>query len=255
MQNFRQHWLLWLLGVFVTCVGFVASVYQIGGGPPMPVDPEIHFRDTSDGSSLILPFTIRDRSGLFDMPDVVFRCGVDLVIARDAKGQTVVIRDVAFLNGIKSLAVGSTPTSYRCNAADIFKLRSDGSLSIYGSATILQSSVPQVYEPPWTILKMCVWIGGEYRVVNIVPWSFTSQIFQWPAMRGSHQWLEGGPTVGEDSPEAQEERRNGLMSGALQCSKEVMLPYSLVAGPGEMILVLPPIPTGTLGIVPLPPTL
>ncbi len=176
----------WLFGSSIVMIGLLAGVYQLTGGPPWPSDPEIHFRDTSDGSSLILPFTIRDRSGLVDMPDVIFRCGVDLVIAQDAKGQRVVIKDVAFLSGVTSLFVGKEPIPYHCNAADVLRIRPDGSLSVYGSSTILKSSGPQIYEPPWTIIKMCVWVGGEYKVAHILPWSFTSTIFQWPAMPGSH---------------------------------------------------------------------
>lgn len=237
----------------ILAISLLANVYQLSGGPPWPVDPELHFRDTSDGSSLILPFSIRNRSGIFDMPSVKFRCGIDLVIAHDAKNQTVIIRDAAFLNGTASINAGYE-ISYRCNAADLQKIRSDGSLSLYSSGTILYNRRNILYQAPWIIDKMCVWVGGEYRVSNILPWSFTSQIFEWPAEPGSHQWQEGRVT-GKEYPEAEIERREGLIPGALQCSEAVQSMYMLVNGTGPALLVLPPDKMGGLGFTPLPPSL
>jgi hypothetical protein len=232
---------LWrLFGVFAVLVSFIASVYQIGGGPPWPVDPVIHFRDTSDGSSLILPFDIRNKSGLFSVPDVLFKCGIDLVIAEDSKKHSVVIRDGAFVNGNASIPAGDE-IPYNCNAQDALIVRPNGTLSIYGSATELENKRHIVYEPPWTIKKMCIWVGGEYKLF-VFDVTFTSKIFQWPAMPGSHQWQEGR-VVGATAPEADEERRLGLVPGALQCSEAVRFPYMLVVDNGEAMLVLDPTQT------------
>ena len=169
----------------VGLIGLIASIYQIFGGPPWPVDPEIH--PTSDGSSLIHPFIIKNRSGLFDMNEVQLRCGVDLFFGTDAREHVTIFRDMAAVTGTASIAAGNT-VPYQCDTSKLFKTNPDGSLSFGGSSTIYQNS--SRIHLPLKILKTCVWIGGEYKFLSL-QMSFTSQIFQWPAIRGSSQWAEG----------------------------------------------------------------
>jgi hypothetical protein len=258
-QQQRQSWLhgaqnhpYWIaVSALIVLLGLISALVTIFAGALWPVDPDVRFRDTNDGSSLILPFDIQNKMAM-RMLDVSFRCGVDLVIAKDSAGNHVAFRDTAFLNGQKTLVSSAT---FDCNAADLLKVRPDGSLSLRGSATELQSNRIVIYQPPWTVIKMCVWVGGSYRFLRLFPVEFESHIFQWPAKPGNHQWL-AGPFIG-DRPEAEvnAEKRGGLIPGAFACSDEVYKPYVLFTGPARGILVMPPLSLGPLGIVPIPPTL
>jgi hypothetical protein len=101
-------------------------------------------------------------------------------------------------NGIQNHAIsGSHPglnrTAVTCDASDLLEPRADGTLSLFGSSSrlgVYGSDQLILWKPPFHILKMCVWIGGEYRWASR-KWSFTSQIFQWPASLSSLQWIEG----------------------------------------------------------------
>ena len=223
----------WTVGFVVLLIGFVASVYQIGGGPPWPTDPTVSAQNSVDGSSLILPFTIENKSAFFPIDNVRFRCGVDLIWAADSRGKTIIIRDAAFANGVYSLEAGSKPINYDCDASDILKLRQDGSLSLFGSSTVLEDSQQADYKPPWQILKMCIWIGGQYRIAGLFRHTFTSDIFQWPAVQGENVWLDG-PVI--ESP-GKEQTLPGMVPDALTCSNSVRYPYVFVDDPGQARIV------------------
>jgi hypothetical protein len=232
-------------------LSLVTGISSLAGGPPWPVDPTVTFRDTNDGSSFILPFDIRNNSA-FRMPNVEFRCGVDFTWLRDAAGHHIFAGGEAFINGRKTVV--STAT-FDCDASKLFGIKPDGSLSARGSATAFENRSGTIYRPPFQAVKMCLWIGGTYNFLGIFPTSFTTGIFQWPAKPGSHQWLTM-PFIGErPAEEIQLEKETGLIPGALACPEEVQYPYGLVTGAGYELLIFPPMPTGTLGIVPIPPTL
>jgi hypothetical protein len=218
----------WIIGTPLAMLVFVYTIF----GPPWPVDPEIHAHDVNNDSSLLLHFTLVNKSGIFGMYDVHFTCGVDLVYARDALGQAVVIRDVAFATGQYSV-VGIIPLNYPCDASDLLQIRPDGSLSLHGSTTALQSNKETRYVAPWHIIKMCIWIGGDYHVAGLIPWRFRSAIFQWPAAPGSKQWIEG--PIAREPPK--DEQIPGFIPNALQCSNSIQYPYGLVSGPGRMYLI------------------
>src|SRR5258707_2404660 len=84
---------------------------------PWPSFPEIHPRDPLNGSSFILPFTIRNTSGFFPMTNVEMICGVDWVYFKDARGNKAVFTDAGFANRIYSIPIGET-ISYQCDASD-----------------------------------------------------------------------------------------------------------------------------------------
>jgi hypothetical protein len=232
-------------------IGIVASIPVFLGGPPWPVDPDVHFKDTNDGSSLIMPFEITNKSG-FDMPSVEFRCGVHFVRAFDALGHQVFSGDTAFLNGTRTIHTSATMD---CNAADLLTIGPDGRPLLRNSSTILQTSSGIVYRAPWRVVKMCVWVEGHYRFLGIFPVEFTSHVFQWPSKPGGHQWRES-PFIG-DRPieEVEEERRMGLIPGRMACPDAKEFPYIYVAGRGRASLLGGPDPMGGLGERPLPPTL
>jgi hypothetical protein len=191
------------------------------------------------------------------MNEPVFRCGVDFVYAEDAAGQTVVITGAAFVTGVAPSISPNETVNYTCDASDLLEPRADGTLSLFGSSSRLSvdgSDQPILWKPPFRILKMCVWIGGEYRWASR-KWSFTSQIFQWPASLSSLQWIEGpvayagreaDPFGGLKKPIRQfgmrdiTDAQGQLRQGAFQCRPKPQLPYALVVRPGEpAILVMP----------------
>ena len=214
-------------------LGLFALIYQLCGGPFWPASPVIHPHGAVDGASLILPFTVTDRSAVFAMPTVTFRCGVDLVWAADSMGQTVLLRHFAFLSDSYTVPSGSKPVNYDCDASALLRVEYGGTLSIKHYPGLPQSDVAHVYYPPWQILKMCVWVGGSYKVAGFWPREFASGIFQWPAVRGSHQWLDG-PVI---QPAKKEDRLSGFVPDAPQCSASVRFPYILVTGPDTLEIV------------------
>jgi hypothetical protein len=239
-------------------VGVVTGVYGLIQIPEWisdqidRLDPEIQAVDPVDGSPFVLPFRVRIRSTWFDMPNVLFTCGVDLVYAEDVVGQKVIIRDEAFVTGTQN--VTNEGISYQCDASDLLRVRTDGSLSAYGAYPVFETKA--IFRPPFHVLKMCVWIGGEYTVAHIVSWHFRSDIWQWPAMPTLHQWVKRPVAPGahiDDGPYPKLEEisggfalrglvidRNGhreLRFDAVRCSDAVQSPYGLTLGLGQQKLV------------------
>ncbi len=215
-------------------LGLFALIYQLCGGPFWPTSPVIYPRGAVDGASLILPFTVTDRSAVFRISKVRFRCGIDSVWAADSTGQTVLLRDFAFLSDSYTVPSGSKLVNYDCDASALLRVEHDGALSIKGYSELLQSDVAHAYHPPWRILKMCVWVGGIYKIAGFWPREFASGIFQWPAVRGSHQWLDG-PVI---QPAKKEDKLSGFVPVAPQCNASVRFPYILVTGPDTLEIVL-----------------
>lgn len=184
-----------LFGAVVVLVGLIAGAYQLMGGPPWPTDPEIRPHDTADASStLVLPFTIRNRSTLFDMNNVNMTCGVDLVMFSDASGATAAVENAAFSTGNLSIPANST-ANYPCDASGLVQVRPDGSFILRDNL----STKGAVFKGPLTIRKMCMWIGGDYKIGPMNE-SFTSTIFKWPASQTSRQWIEGPTATNQDRP-------------------------------------------------------
>jgi hypothetical protein len=201
----------------VAVLGVVSTVYTIWG-PPWPTNPEIRPRDVIDGSSFVLPFTVRNPSAVFDMDNVEFTCGVDLVHFEDAEGKTGGLSDVAFVTGHYSISANSS-INYPCDASGIVQILTDGSLTLRNSL----STKPGVFRPPLKVLTMCLWIGGDYKLMGLTR-RFTSTIFDWIATPAGHQWLEG--------PVAHE------MSAQYMCSPAVRTPYMLIKGSAPPVLVM-----------------
>jgi hypothetical protein len=245
-------WTKWTVATLIVIFGVIGGVVGIWGRF-WPTDPDIHPRDSS---SLVLPFTIRNVTGFVHINEPHLRCGVDFVYAEDSAGQTVVITDAAFVSGFGPSISPGDSIVYTCNASDLLQPRANGTLSLFGSSTKLAvygSDQPIIWHPPFRILKMCVWIGGEYRWAGR-NWQFTSKIFQWPASPNSLQWIEGPiayagrdadpfsglkkPTRAFGSRKITDDQGN-LRPDAFQCSPAVRFPYALVTGPGSAMLVMP----------------
>ncbi|WP_156446955.1 hypothetical protein [Bradyrhizobium yuanmingense] len=70
--------------LIVGTVGFVASVYQIAGGPPWPVAPVFVPGFPSSGHAFDVPFTVTNKSALFSLRHLEILCGFEKV-KTDAK--------------------------------------------------------------------------------------------------------------------------------------------------------------------------
>jgi hypothetical protein len=164
-------------------------------GPFWPTDPEIQAHDTVDASSFVLPFRVTNRSILFDMPNMEVNCGVDLVYFMTGDGFTGVLRDAQFNPGPISVGRNSI-NNYPCSAKSYINGKLDGSLTIGfpNGAGQSMSTPPGPFHEPLTIIKMCIWISGSYKVWGFYPVKFKSKMFQWPAVPGQRQWIEGAVT-------------------------------------------------------------
>lgn len=218
-----------VFGLFGLCLGIASGVDQLWG-KFWPTDPIISPHDSASETSLILPFNVENESVVFAMDDVQFTCGVDLVWAKDSIGSPIMARDQAFLVGAATIEPNRT-IPVDCDASDLLTVNADGVLSFDGSSTILNNQHP--WFPPWTIVKMCLWLGGTYKIAGIIPASFKSEIFQWPAAPGSGAWADGAVV--------QIARKNqtipGFLPGSTDCSARIQYPYGLVQGPGQELLV------------------
>jgi hypothetical protein len=247
---------LFLVGV----AGLGASIYQLGGGPPWPTDPDIHPKDATDGSSLILPFVVRNLSTVFSIKTANFLCRADLIWAQDSHGQRLVVTDIAIPLASYDIPDGGEPINVPCDTSRLLRTNADGSLSLGGSATQFVTKYPSGYYPrtfvpPIQLLKTCVFIQVSYAIANRFPHQFMSRVFQWPAVPGSHQWMEG-PVKGQPPSE---EQIAGLVPNFLRCRAELpATPYMLLTGPGELQMVFLPAPppeTGEVGLQIMPPLL
>jgi hypothetical protein len=172
-------------------ISLAANVYQISGGPPWPVDPEIHSHDTvGAASSEVLPFTITNKSSLSPMRNVRLSCYVDLFYFSD--NQTGLFSGGQFTIGTVSIP-DNGPLNYKCDASDYVRIEKDGAVLMgFPSGQFLKTK-SGAFRPPLKILKMCLMIAGEYKLLGI-PIRFRSSMFQWPAIPGGHQWIEGPVT-------------------------------------------------------------
>jgi hypothetical protein len=217
-------WGKWAVRGVLALLAVVASVYGIWG-PPWPTAPEIHPRDTANGSSLILPFNVQNRSIFFPITDAQMTCGVDWLFVKDARENKFTSIHTAFSNGAYTFPAGGQPTTYPCDASELVKIEPNGSISFRG----IGLGMPVPLYPPWEIQKMCVWIGGDYKIAGLIPWHFTSIIFQWPAKPGVPQWIEG-PTLPKGSPTQFEQLRGP--PEPMNCSSGVDYAYTLFTGVG-----------------------
>jgi hypothetical protein len=226
----RRLWrgIKWTTTFVIPTLGLLGSIdYFVGR--PWPVDPEIHPQNPIRESSSILPFTVRNRS-FFPMKNVSFVCGVDFLLFEDADGKRGGMDSTAFFTGVFSVP-RDPPLNYPCSALGAVQIRADGSLSVRDTL-----ATPPGFRAPLKILKMCVWIGGDYRMMLKV-WSFTSNIFTWPASQTNLQFLEGPEAVDQDRPK----RLPTNDPDDLHCRPNVEGPYAFIKGNGPRPFFLPDI--------------
>jgi hypothetical protein len=121
MQRRMIHAGQWIVRGLVGLLAVVGSVYGIWG-PPWPTAPEIHPRDTSNGSSLILPFNVQNKSVLFPITDAQMTCGVGWLFVKDARGNKFTSIHTAFNNGAYTFPAGGQPTTYPRDASELVKI-------------------------------------------------------------------------------------------------------------------------------------
>jgi hypothetical protein len=156
-----------------------------------PGQPGLRFilTNTVDASSFVLPFMVTNKSAWFNTYVADSGCRVNLLYFMDADNHTALVRDVKFNTGAFDVPPGP-PINYPCDAAKYIRILSDGSMVIGFPYGQLMKTGPDAFHPPLTILKMCLWISGHYRVFGIAA-PFTSKMFQWPAEPNQRQWIEG----------------------------------------------------------------
>jgi hypothetical protein len=216
------------LGVFFFWIlSQTANVFQIAG-PPWPTDPEVHPQNVVTGASLTLPFTIKNRSAFFDMNDVALTCGIDLVALEDADGHKLGADSIAFFTGLFSIPANAAPINYPCDASGLVQVTPNGGITFRGAL----SSPAGPFRAPLKILKMCIWIGGDYKI-GPTNWSFTTNIFKWPAAQGVTQWIEGPTAV--DQTGRQPIPNSDI--DKLECRPSVSGPYVYIKGPGRPLFL------------------
>ena len=110
---------------------------------------------------------------------------------------------------------------YYCGAERYVHVQPDGSLII---GTEVPLNLPKarasgVFRPPLTIVKMCMWIGGDYKIFGVVTHRFTTPIFQWPVEPGVNQWSEGAIVSDDDGGKwIPKGSKLELPPGALRCT-------------------------------------
>ncbi len=221
------HHRLWAAVVVIaTMVGLVGGIDYFFGRP-WPTDPEIHAVNAVGDSSLVLPFTIRNKS-LFPMNNVAMTCGVDLVAFEDARGKRGGVEAVAFYTGVISIG-GNSTINYPCDASSLVQVKPDGTFNLRD--TLSSNNAP--FQPPLKIVKMCIWVGGDYTIGPKLE-SFTSILFKWPASQTNKQWVEGPTAIDQDRPK----RMPSNNFDDLECRDSVSGPYVYIKGFGQPLLLL-----------------
>jgi len=216
-----------MVGLAISLLGLSAAVDQFWGRP-WPTDPEIHPQNPVGGSSLVLPFTIRNKS-LWPMNNVAMTCGVDLVAFAGSNGQWGGADSIAFYTGTVSIPANSM-INYPCDASSLVQLRQDGTFSLRDTLSTRGKNTP--FQSPLKILKMCIWIGGDYKIGPKSD-SFTSILFKWPASQTDKQWIEGPTAVDQDRPKHMPTNN----FDDLECRDAVSGPYVYIKGFGQPLLL------------------
>lgn len=159
------------------------------------LDPAIHPHETIDTSSFEIPFNVTNNSAWVSMDNVAVNCEIDLFYFTDMDNDTGILRDAVFSTGTISIPHNKL-IQYHCDASRFVHLQSDGSLVIGFPSGQSMKTPPAAFRPPFTIVKMCVWVSGDYKIFGVVPHHFTAGMFQWPVEPNIHQWVEG--TIASD---------------------------------------------------------
>lgn len=171
----------WAFGL-MTAAQTVIAIW----GPFWPTIPHIE-RDVDGGSPDELPFKITNASWLFAIKDANLSCVIDLAFLVDAKGKTILTRDMEFREG--ATPIGSAGVNYFCNAK-FFQVSQDGSLEIGFPSGSRMRTPPNLFDGPLKVVKLCIMVRGSYSVLGM-RMSFRSTMFQWPASPGDNRWISG----------------------------------------------------------------
>jgi hypothetical protein len=173
-------------GLLLEIIGLAASLY-VFWEVYFHTMPEVRARDSDPTSSFVLPFSVVNKSLIFDINSVTLTCGVELVAFENMEKQKYIVGDVILDTDTKIEKIPrNSPTNYSCDASGVLRVQTDGSLAL----GILQTP-PNAINSKLTVSTMCVWIGMKYKTVGISR-TFQSQVWGWyTTPDGHHQWIEG----------------------------------------------------------------
>jgi len=243
----RWRWrqsMLGAIGVIVLGLAVAVASNAMLGGSLWPAPLEVHPDNAIDGASLVLPFTVRNNSALTAIRKGRFVCGIAGVYARDAAGKTILVRDMAFVMGVASLAPGEQKT-FTCDLSPLLQLRDDHTLSP-PPPLVAPVDLPIHWRPPFEIVKICVWVRGEYKAFGLLPWRSTTPTFQWPMRPDLHRWVEDPASLAASpNPLADLATPDASLSlattaaGTVPCGAELRpgATFALVTAPGQAMLV------------------
>jgi hypothetical protein len=196
-------------------------------GDAWPPEPDVRPQDAYRGSELRVPLKITNTSR-FPIEDAVLTCGIELALFEDAKGKRFGVSEMAFTNARQTIPPGVT-MDYQCDASYLARIDAGGRLSLRDELATQTGG----FTNPVKILKMCVWVGGDYYT-GPIPRSFTSQTYKWPATQNALQWAVGGlirDPFAQQNPSKDDPDK-------LDCSVSPKGPYILFTGRGRPLLVL-----------------
>ncbi|MBZ5676852.1 MAG: hypothetical protein LAP61_21630 [Acidobacteriia bacterium] len=189
MQNHPVLIILSLAAIFATLFGF-AELF-LGRHPWLSL-PDIEARDSVNGSSRVLPFTVRNTS-IFAIRTSALNCYVNLAYVMDANRKTIILRDFSYSKGAVTI---EPEVNYYCDS-EIISMDKDRRLILGFPDGQHLASPPSDFVPPLTVIKLCVGITGNYTTLGIKR-NFRSARFQWPADPENRQWIKGTIAFDDD---------------------------------------------------------
>jgi|ERR1700735_575315 len=156
----------WAVGTALAALGLVATLSEILGGPLWPVSPDFQAGYPSAESPFSIPFTVKNKSGVFSMNKMEIRCGIDI--------------ETNVGSFFRNFSIGSLETS------ELPALQSRPDKCKFDKAFR--------FDPPQSIRRARISFVGQYE--TIWPWGtfkFDSGEFNLDTTTSPAQWTHGKP--------------------------------------------------------------
>jgi len=141
-------------------IGLLASAYQLGGGAPWPVEPEVRPTATEGLSSPIFHFDVINGSGWFSITDIRLSCVADQISYVDDAGHRIGTSDAVRPPDVTVGKIAPRRSvDYPCDLSTTMAAQPDGSISLFG----LTSSPGLVGEI--RLESMCLRVFSTYKTL------------------------------------------------------------------------------------------